>query len=201
MSSKYSYESDLIGKAFEELNNNGRTVNFIKLEDQILNNGYFKDICEFAYRCKNGLDVKKLEKSLTSKMGEQYPNGFFFLAKHIKGTNHKLLEKLFIDFANNFKVVTEDIVNSATDFAVNFKDSDANNLFKIVLKSNLWPAEKCLKAIKFAEKTNIDISLLKEFAVWCKKQEKHKDLDNAIAKLSNKIKELQDINLDNKNLI
>lgn len=198
MSSKYPSESNLIKLANEEYLINGRSEKFVELEEEIIKTCYFKDICEFAISCK-GADIKKIEKSLTSKKGEEYFGGFYFLAKFIKGFNHKFLERLFLDFCTN-KIITEDIAFGAVDFALNFEDAEVNELFKIVLKSHLLPYEKCLIAIQFAYKhKTIDINLFKKFINWCKTKEGDKLFKAYVKKLNDKVieRELEN-SLNNK---
>ena len=192
MSSKYPIESDLIKKAQEEYFNNGRSERFIQLEDEIIKTCYLRDICEFAIRCK-GADVKKIENSITVEKGLEYTGGFYFLAKFIKGINHKLMEEYFIKFCNTLTIKSEDFAWEAVNFALNFNDANVNELFKIVLKTNLLPYEKCLIAIQFANKHNsIDISLFSKFIAWCEIQEGDKLFKGYIKKLKDKLIEIQE---------
>ena len=191
MSSKYPIESNLVGDAREEYLINGRSEKFIQLEDEIIKTCYFRDICEFAFSCK-GADIKKIEKSLSPEKGLEYFGGFYFLARYVKGSNYKLLEKLFINFCNSLKTKREELAWEAVNFALNFNDADANELFKVVLKTNLLPYEKCQIAIQFAHKhSSLDISLFNKFVAWCEIQDGDKLYKCYIKDLKNKLIEIE----------
>lgn len=188
MSSKYPYESNLINLAKKEFIENGRSKRFIELEDEIINTCFFKDICEFAIVCK-ACDIKKIQNSIDYKKGQEYPGGYYFLAKFVLGSDHKLLEKHFLQFCKSQNVISVDIVFSAVDFALNFNDANVNELFNVVLRSNLLPYEKCQIAIQMVSKhNNIDVSLFKKFISWCEKQEG----DNAFLAYIKKLKDRVD---------
>ena len=191
MSSKYPIESNLINVAREEFLKNGRSKRFVELEDEIINTCYFRDICEFAFSCK-GADIKKIESSLTAEKGLEYFGGFYFLARYVKGSNYKLLEKLFIKHCNSLNVVREELAWEAINFALNFNEADANELFKIVLKTNLLPYEKCLIARQIAHKhDNLDVNLFKKFIAWCEIQDGDKLFRCYINELKNKLVEIE----------
>lgn len=191
MSSKYPIESNLVGDAREEYLINGRSEKFIQLEDEIIKTCYFRDICEFAFSCK-GADIKKIEKSLSPEKGLEYFGGFYFLAKYVKGTNYKLMESMFIKFCKNLKVLREEVVWEAVHFCLNFNDADPNELFKIVVKSNLLPYEKCQIAIQFAHKhTSLDVTLFNKFVAWCEIQDGDALFKSYIRKLKNQLVQIE----------
>lgn len=170
MSSKYQYESDLIKLARDEYEKNGRSDTFLNIEDDIILNSDFRNICEFAFTCK-GADVERIERAIEHYRGDEYVGGFYFLAKYVKGTNHRLLEQKFLDYANGLNVITYDVVMAGVNFAINFKNSRVNEFFKVVVKSSLPPVDKVLIAIQFAHMfSSIDVWFFKHFISWCKCQ-------------------------------
>jgi len=171
MSSKYQYESDLIKLARDEYEKNGRSDTFLNIENEIINTCDFRNICEFAFTCK-GADVERIEREIEPYRADEYVGGFYFLAKYVKETNHRLLEQKFLDYANGLNVITYDVVMAGVNFAINFKNSRVNEFFKVVLKSGLCSTDKVLIAIQFARMFDtIDVNLFKHFISWCKCQQ------------------------------
>ena len=102
------------------------------------------------------------------------------------------MESMFIKFCKNLKVLREEVVWEAVHFCLNFNDADPNELFKIVVKSNLLPYEKCQIAIQFAHKhSSLDISLFNKFVAWCEIQDGDKLYKCYIKDLKNKLIEIE----------
>ena len=91
---------EFIDKANGEYAKNGRSKEFVAMEDMVINKGKLDQIYFFA-RCVKGADIKKLQAIILE--APTFEMDFYF-AKYVKGSEIKLFLKKAIDMKDRFWV-------------------------------------------------------------------------------------------------